>query len=358
MKLLMYGVNKDTVMKEDIDKYLLNVQDKKIQMMDISKFKGVEEIIILSDDFRNEYFLYVDENVFSHGEFLRYIAEKTSKTLQEVILETYSKFNEDVLRHIYELTTGYLSNPLGSFTDLGTTERTLEFAHSNLMGGPVVYKMFERAIHLGYALKWQDEINPLNQNPISQYITLLKQYMSDFSKKNYIISGDNNQVYYLSKLLLFANAQTITIIQKDEEESERQFNQLKSLFNESELSKMSPMIQKSLYYRLAKMDVAILNTSNLNIFDQDIQQEVSVIRQTKKNQYLVDTAEDGVDNTIFPIRDFQYIDGNSPLHYTKEEEELALAAFEEELSNEVANFMNYLQSIEVNERQKTKEKTY
>ena len=226
------------------------------------------------------------------------------------------------------------------------------------MGGPVVYKMFERAIHLGYALKWQDEINPLNQSPISQYITLLKQYMSDFSKKNYIISGDNNQVYYLSKLLLFANAQTITIIQKDEEESERQFNQLKSLFNESELSKMSPMIQKSLYYRLAKMDVAILNTSNLNIFDQDIQQEVSVIRQTKKNQYLVDTAEDGVDNTIFPIRDFQYIDGNSPLHYTKEEEELALAAFEEELSNEVANFMNYLQSIEVNERQKTKEKTY
>ena len=77
MKLLMYGVNQETVMKEDIHKYLLNDEEKEIQMNDISQLEGVDEIIILSDDFRNEYFLYVDEEIFSHGEFLRYIANKT-----------------------------------------------------------------------------------------------------------------------------------------------------------------------------------------------------------------------------------------------------------------------------------------
>ena len=361
MKLLMYGVNKDTVMKEDVDKYLLNDTDKRIQMIDISQFEGVAEVVILSDDFRNEYFLYVDEDIFSHGEFLRYIAGKTSKTLQEVILETYSKFNEDFLRHLFELTTGYLSNPVGSFKDLGTAEKTLEFASSIQMGGPVVYKMFNRAIYLGYALKLVDEIKPLNQSQISHYILLLKEYISDFSKKNFLISGDDYQVYFLTKLLLFADAQTITIIQKDEEKSQLQFNQLKSLFNETELSRISPMIQKSLFYRLAKMDVAILNASDLNIFEHQIQEEVSVIRQTKKVQYLIDTAEDEKEDKMFPEYDFQYIDGNTQIIFNKEEEEVALATFEEELSIEVDDFMNFLQEVQADEENgitETKEMTY
>lgn len=37
MKLLMYGVNQETVMKEDIQKYLLSDEEKKNQMIDISK---------------------------------------------------------------------------------------------------------------------------------------------------------------------------------------------------------------------------------------------------------------------------------------------------------------------------------
>ena len=358
MKLLMYGVNQETVMKEDIQKYLLSDEEKKNQMIDISKIEGVAEVVIFSDDFRNEYFLYVDEEIFSHGEFLRYIAEKTSKTLQEVILETYSKFNDDVLRHLYELTTGYLSNPMGSFKDLGTAERTLEFAKTFHMGGPIVDKMFNRAIYLGYTLKLNDEIKPLNQSHISNYITLLKKYVSDFSKKNYLISGNDDEVYFLTKLLLFAEAQTVTIIQKDEEESLLQFNHIKKFFNESELSRISPMVQKSLYYRLAKMDVAIIDAADINIFDREIQEEVSVIRQTKKVQYLVDTTENENDDSIFSIVDFKYIDGKTRITYNEEEEEAALATYEEELSIEIDDFMNFLQGEQASETIEKNEISY
>ena len=42
----MYGVNKETVMKEDTEKYFLDDEKKYIQMNDILKFNGVEEIAI------------------------------------------------------------------------------------------------------------------------------------------------------------------------------------------------------------------------------------------------------------------------------------------------------------------------
>src|SRR5699024_8024164 len=128
MKLLMYGVNKETIMKEDVDKYRLFGDQKQIQMNDISQFDGVEEIIVLTNDFRNEYYLYVNETIFSHGDFLRYIADKTDKTLQEIILETYSKFNEDVLHHLYRRSNVYISDPVSYYVVLSSVENAVYYS--------------------------------------------------------------------------------------------------------------------------------------------------------------------------------------------------------------------------------------
>src|SRR5690625_1909468 len=170
MKLLMYGVNKETIMKEDVDKYRLFGDQKQIQMNDISQFDGVEEIIVLTNDFRNEYYLYVNETIFSHGDFLRYIADKTDKTLQEIILETYSKFNEDVLRHLYEISSGYLSEPVGSFNILKSVEKAICFAKKMNTSGDVLLKLFNDAIELTYNFKLNESIQPLNRSTISNYV--------------------------------------------------------------------------------------------------------------------------------------------------------------------------------------------
>lgn len=47
MKLLMYGVSKETVTKEDADIYKLTQKKKENQMRDILKLDGIEEIVIL-----------------------------------------------------------------------------------------------------------------------------------------------------------------------------------------------------------------------------------------------------------------------------------------------------------------------
>lgn len=349
MKLLMYGVNKETVMKEDLNKYLLNETDKKIQMVDISKFEGVQEIVILTDDFRNEYYLYVDEEIFSHGEFLRYIAESTAKTLQEVILETYSKFNEDVLRHLFEYSAGYLSDPTGSFEELWTAQETLNFTKIIPTSGPIIFKMFKQAISIGYALKLMDEIQPLNQSRISQYIYLLKEQMPELSKKNYLVSGNDLQVYFLAKLLLFAGAQTVTVIQRDEAESQLQYERIVDLFNESERARVFPMTAKSLFYRLSKADAGILDSTRMNIFENRIREEVSIIRQTKKVQYVVDTAEKNQLDLSFSELDLQRIDGTTERTFNKEEQEKALMAFDEVLTNKIEEFMTFLQSVQADE---------
>lgn len=300
MKLLMYGVNKETVTKEDVEKYLLNENSKKRQMKDISQLKGVEEVVVLTNDFRNEYYLYVDESIFSHGDFLRYIAKRTGKKLQEIILETYSKFNEDVLRHLFEISSGYLTSPSGSFHVLASVEQALEFADAQQTCGPISYKMFEKAIVLAYTMKLKNDIKPLNQSNLSKYIYLLKEKMKHLEKKNYLVSGSDLQVYFLTKTLLMAGAQTVTIVQENEYESQGQYDEIKSHFNEIERSKVFPATKKSLYFRLSKADAAILDPEKLGLFAKEIREEVAIIRRTKKVQYLVDTTEEPFEKVEFP----------------------------------------------------------
>ena len=346
MKLLMYGVNKDTVMKEDTEKYFLDNNNRQNQMQDIASFDGVEEIAVLSNDFRNEYYLYVDESTFSHGDFLRYIAEGTNKSLQEIIIETYSKFNEDVLRHLFEVATGFISEPIGSIIALGSVEEALYFSKKVKTIGEVITSMFQNAIELAYELKLDISTKPFNLTKLSDYIYLLIEQMNGLEKKNYLVSGTDLEVYFLTKVLLKADANSISIIHNDESEAERQTLLVKRVLNEIDQTKVYPVTSKSLYYRLSKVDTVILDTNKINICDETIREEVAIIRQTKKIQYLIDTGDNPGIELLYPNLDIRVINAKNNHLYSEDELTNANVIFDEKLSIHVREFMEYLEKIQ------------
>lgn len=345
MKLLMYGVNNETVMKEDADKYRLNYDNQKLQMIDIHSFDGVEEIVVLVNDFRSEYYLYVDEEVFSHGDFLRYLAKKTDKNLQDIILETYSKFNEDVLRHLYEVSSGYLSKPLGSFDILESVENALMVAHEVGTIEKVLTKLFNGAISLAYSLKINDEVQPLNESCISKYVSCLKKKMSSLKNKNFVISGEDFELLYLTRLLLLAGGQSVTILHQNEAEGQKQLEFVQGKLNSRVKSKVFVANHKSLYYRLSKSDGAIIDTSKLGILDKKIREEVSITRQTKKIQYLVDTSRHPIEAIEDSSLDIKIVDIKNTLFYNDEQKNLANETFDEKITHHIEEFMNYLEEL-------------
>ncbi len=348
MKLLMYGVNKDTVMKEDTDKYFLNNQQRQDQMIEIASFTGVEEIAVLSNDFRNEYYLYVDELIFSHGDFLRYIAEETNKSLQEIILETYSKFNEDVLRHIFEVATGFISEPLGSIAALGSVEEALCFSEKADTIGNVITQMFQNAIELAFELKLEELTKPLNLTELSDYVYSLITNINGLEKKNYLVSGSDLEVYFLTKVLLKAGARSVSIIQNDELEAERQTAIVKQTLDEIEQTRVYHVTSKSLYYRLSKVDACIVDTSKLELFDESIREEVAIIRQTRKVQYLIDTGDRSPIDLSYPNLDIRVINPKVSQSYNEDEQTNASVVFDEKLSIHIKEFMEYLDSLQIN----------
>ena len=352
MKLLMYGVNKETIMKEDVNKYRLFGEQKRIQMNDIQKIDGVEEIIILTNDFRNEYYLYVDETIFSHGDFLRYIADKTNKDLQEIILETYSKFNEDVLRHLYEITCGYVSEPVGSFDGLNAVEKAVNYAQKLHAGGEILYKLFDEAIRLSYSFKLNEETQPLNMSNISKYLYLLKKRMNTLVKKDFLISGNYFEIGYLTKLLLLAGAQTVTIFQKDERDSIRQVEKISKHLSDEKAARVFAATSKSLYYRLSKTDAVICDFSKVDLLNKKTVEEISIMRQTKKIQYLIDTSNHPIKKMCRDHLDIHVIDPTINLSYNDEQLNNAIMVLEEEIQVRIERFMKLFEELRMDNGQK------
>lgn len=346
MKLLMYGVSKETVTKEDANIYKLTTEKKKNQMHDILQLNGIEEIVILDSGFRNEYYLYVDELIFSHGDFLRYLSDQTGKSLEEIILETYSKFNEDVLHHLYEIASGYFADIKGCFKVLNSVEKALEFAESLKTTGEVLFKLFSETLELAYSLKLEMDLQPLNNSEISKYIYLLKKEMKTLRNKNYVLAADDFELIVLTKILLTAGAQTVTITNADDGELERQFAKLKANLSESEIAKLRSASTKSLNYRIAKADAVILDATVFNLLDAEVKEEISAIRQTKKMQYLLDTSPNPTEPFEVEGLDVQVIDSNVKFSYNEEEQEQAVIVFEEILTSRIEKFMEYFEQFQ------------
>lgn len=345
MKLLMYGVNKETVTKEEANKYKLSNGRKERQMTEILDLEGIEEIIILDSDFRNEYYLYVDELTFSHGQFLRYLSNETGKNLEEVIRETYSKFNEDVLRHLYEIANGYLSNPQGDFGILISLENSLSVANYLRTTGRMLKKLFEEAIQLAYSLKLEETVRPLNLSQISKYIYSLEDKLGQLKNKNYILAVKDPRLAILSKVLFLAEAQTVTITHNNDDELEKKYEEIREDLTEKEKNKFYMADSNTLNYRLSKADAVILNLNSVDILDQENREDIAEIRQTRKIQYVIDTSENPLRELKCNNLDIELIDLDKNYDYSDDEQQEAVIEFEDILTSHISRFMIYFRKM-------------
>lgn len=348
----MYGMSLDTVSQNDIHRYYLDEQDQKTHLKDIKEFPGVHEIALISTPSKNEYYLHVDETVFKHGDLLRYLSKYTDKSLKEVILETYSKFNEDVIYHLFAATSGFSTNSGDVVNGLKYTEKAL-FKSMNLHTiGDVLSELFKKAIEYVLSIQIDPVIAPIREYEISKVLSSVYSSVPSIKNKKFVLMGQNDQSVFLAKHLLMMGAQSVTICTENSQ-YEQQVNEyvehcgiipvvnsiLKNL-HVRELSKAS--------YRISSADVIItLREQFGNIYSAKFANNIDENRLTKKRQQVINMDEEELqeiylDNTFVEELNTALKENKS---YSKEEFEQAKIFVDESLENETKKFMELYSSV-------------
>ncbi|GAB2319994.1 hypothetical protein IRB23SM22_22550 [Alkalibacterium sp. s-m-22] len=352
MKLLMYGVNRDTVSSDDIHKYSLTRASRREHLHDIHAFDGVSEVVLLVTENRNEYYLYVDEKDFKHGDLLRYLSQYTDKMLEEVILETYSKFNEDVVRHLLNLSSNVETAEQHSYEPVDIIDQALMDAVEEKTAGPVLQMLFKNAVDFSLDLCEKESIRPLLQGNVPRAVRSIRSMLEPSGDHHYCVIGNEDLTNQIIKHFSGSDFGSLTVLYRNEH-TERSVEELKrwlAITNQQNRIKLIHLVDSSQFlYRLAKADALLIGTcENHNCISEELLQDMFEMRPTAKNQLIFDfsTAQDETVFSRYASLTYKHIEDEAKKQYDTETMESAQTAFEELISVATGQYMNRYNEIQ------------
>lgn len=348
----MYGVNRDSVSVDEIYKYSLNDQMRKKHLQDIKMFSGVREVILLVTDNRNEYYLYVDETQFKHGDLLRYFSEYTSKPLEEIILETYSKFNDDVVKHLLNVSANTeLDYTHGSET-IEIIDNALLEALKEKSVGPVLYALFKTVLDFSLTLCEKDTIEPILQSNIYRSIRLIRKNSSKKENRDYLVVGNHPIIKQLMKHFIDEPDSSLTIAVRTEEDknNKQEIERWLKMMNHSHRIKNIHTVNfKDIVFRLAKADVIIIGPSIEHAWlSEELIQEMHELRPGAKKQLVFDFSFSQDESLFTKYKNIEYknINDITPKLFSEEKQENAMVVYDELLTDYTTHYMDYVNQLE------------
>lgn len=347
MKLIMYGVSRDTVSSDDIHKYGLDESMRLQHLTDISRFEGVSEVVLVTTDIRNEYYLYIDEQNFKHGDLLRYLSSHTGKCLEEIILETYSKFNTEVVKHLLSLTSAVNEQS----ESMRVLERALDESRIQGTIGNVLTDLFTKAIDFSLSLFDKETLHPIVSGYETRTIQSLEQYAPIKEDMDFLIIGNNESITRMAKYIIGKTSAYLTFLEKNEKSKEIADNVKKWMTltcSAKGNSEVQSVDLSQLVYRLSKADVVIIGPSIQNAWLSDeLLDDMFEMRPTAKKQLIIDLCG-SQDETLFsdyPTLSYTQINDTLELDYSLEKIEEAKAYYEEYLTSQTNEFMEEFNRI-------------
>lgn len=173
-----------------------NLQDTYQQIL---KESILNECLILETCNRVEVFGITQRDKIDR--LVDYWSKITDIPRSEIIKYADIELNEQVLKHILQLTSGLDSLVLGEDQILGQVKRAVETAKRNNALGPVLTLLFDRAIKTGAKVRSKTGINKGSISVGSMAVNIADRYFDDLSKKKIMIIGSGEGASLVAKSL-------------------------------------------------------------------------------------------------------------------------------------------------------------
>lgn len=350
MKLLLYGVSHQTVPEEDAKKYELSKEQLKEKTLEVSQFPGVEEVLILSNSNRTEFYFHVDETIFRHGDILRFISAYSGEDLERVIMETYSKFNGEVIRHLLKLLSDREFDQEKEWIRLSEVDQALAEAIKWNTAGEVLSTIFEHALVFSFKMRGISKLESFYNSDFSRIIKKLTEEWRSLEHKKVYLAGDSKTMIFMAKALFYLGVSSV-IIGTENSKSQKMADYLnqwaETLFSVQNYKAFRSVTSESRPYQLSSADV-ILSEEDMNegeISVEDFEKMLS-LRLTKKKQLLISFFQKQPtfavrlkDKGLKPYTLTDLSSGDKAASLNEEEKETVRQIFDDSLETEIESLL-------------------
>ena len=196
MTINVLGINHKTTPIGIREKLVFDKKSVPQALRDIKKIKGVNEVVLLSTCNRTEIYT---ENDKDNSQIISWLRNQNSSV--DITTYTYNHYDEDAIKHLFNVTSGIDSMVIGENEILGQVKNAFKIADDQKTVKSTLKRLFEYSFNVAKQVRTDTDIG---SNPVSFMFTamsLVKKIFSKLESKNAVVLGSGHMSQLAIKYL-------------------------------------------------------------------------------------------------------------------------------------------------------------
>jgi glutamyl-tRNA reductase len=213
MHILCLGINHTTAPVDLREKLAFDEESVRSTLAHLSsELQHVFEMAIISTCNRIE--LYVASSQLQFGDLEAFLSERHGVSIEEFQAHVYRYSGEDVVKHLFRVTTGLDSLVIGEPQILGQVTRALELALGVGACGAVLSRLFRAAIHTGKRARTETAISRNPASVSSLAATLVAREVNHLPGAQIVVIGAGEMAELAIEALRKRGAARIVVVNR------------------------------------------------------------------------------------------------------------------------------------------------
>tara|TARA_B100001564_G_C20647721_1_gene675229 strand:- start:907 stop:2151 length:1245 start_codon:yes stop_codon:yes gene_type:complete len=217
MTINVLGVNHKSAPINVREKLVFDKDSIPRALTEIKKIEGVNEVVLVSTCNRTE--IYTENNL-DNTKIINWL-NNNQDVEKDCEPFTYSYYEEQAVKHLFNVTSGVDSMVIGENEILGQVKEAYKLADQNKCLASSLKRLFEYSFSVAKEVRTSTDIG---SNPVSfmfTSITLIKKIFDDISSKRALVVGSGYMIKLAIKYLHANNVRNITLTNRNYEKGSK-----------------------------------------------------------------------------------------------------------------------------------------
>ena len=217
MTINVLGVNHKSAPINVREKLVFDKDSIPRALTEIKKIEGVNEVVLVSTCNRTE--IYTENNL-DNTKIINWL-NNNQDVEKDCEPFTYSYYEEQAVKHLFNVTSGVDSMVIGENEILGQVKEAYKLADQNKCLASSLKRLFEYSFSVAKEVRTKTDIG---SNPVSfmfTSITLIKKIFDDISSKRALVVGSGYMIKLAIKYLHANNVRNITLTNRNYEKGSK-----------------------------------------------------------------------------------------------------------------------------------------
>ncbi len=217
MTINVLGVNHKSAPINVREKLVFDKDSIPRALTEIKKIEGVNEVVLVSTCNRTE--IYTENNL-DNTKIINWL-NNNQDVEKDCEPFTYSYYEEQAVKHLFNVTSGVDSMVIGENEILGQVKEAYKLADQNKCLASSLKRLFEYSFSVAKEVRTTTDIG---SNPVSfmfTSITLIKKIFDDISSKRALVVGSGYMIKLAIKYLHANNVRNITLTNRNYEKGSK-----------------------------------------------------------------------------------------------------------------------------------------